>query len=85
MPPEEKEDSPLKQIRTFQGDVVDALKSQNESLYSIRQKEGTMAVEEATGPKKVLLLHQVQLDNNHEHFLLLFGVPNSTILQHNLV
>ena len=56
MPPEEKEDSPLKQIRTFQGDVVDALKSQNESLYSIRQKEGTMAVEEATGPKKVLLL-----------------------------
>lgn len=31
--------SPLKQIRTFQGDVAEALSSQNESLFSIQQKE----------------------------------------------
>lgn len=31
--------SPLKQIRTFQGDVASALKNQNESLFSIQQTE----------------------------------------------
>lgn len=31
--------SPLKQIRTFQGDVAEALKSQHESLVSIQAKE----------------------------------------------
>lgn len=31
--------SPLKQIRTYQGDVADALARQNESLYSIQAKE----------------------------------------------
>lgn len=30
---------PLKQIRTYQGDLASALKNQNESLYSIQQKE----------------------------------------------
>ncbi len=31
--------SPLKQIRTYQGDVAEALAHQNESLYSIQAKE----------------------------------------------
>ncbi|MDO8565049.1 MAG: hypothetical protein Q7R67_00250 [bacterium] len=39
MDPEEK--SPLKQIRTFQGDVADALHRQNESLVSIQQTEAS--------------------------------------------
>lgn len=39
MPPEKKPESPLKQIRTFQGDVAQALGTQKESLYSIREKE----------------------------------------------
>ncbi|MDP2641928.1 MAG: hypothetical protein Q8P21_01390 [bacterium] len=34
-----EEESPLKQIRTFQGDVADALKRQEESLVSIQQAE----------------------------------------------
>lgn len=32
-------ESPLKQIRTFQGDVADALSGQKESVFSIHQKE----------------------------------------------
>jgi len=32
-------DSPLKQIRTFQGDVAEALRSQQESLVSIQRRE----------------------------------------------
>lgn len=36
---ENKEDPPLKQIRTFQGDVADALKKQKESLVSIQRVE----------------------------------------------
>lgn len=42
MPPEGKSQapqSPLKQIRTFQGDVADALSRQQESLYSLQAKE----------------------------------------------
>ncbi len=41
MPPENNspKDSPLKQIRTFQGDVAEALTRQNESLVSIQQTE----------------------------------------------
>lgn len=35
----DKENSPLKQIRTFQGDVAEALKTQNESVVSIQRKE----------------------------------------------
>lgn len=38
-PPPSNPESPLKQIRTFQGDVAQALSSQNESLYSIQAKE----------------------------------------------
>lgn len=37
-PPEDPA-SPLKQIRTFQGDVASALQNQKESLYSIQQTE----------------------------------------------
>ncbi len=35
----DKEETPLKQIRTYQGDVADALKKQRESLFSIQQRE----------------------------------------------
>jgi hypothetical protein len=35
--------SPLKQIRTFQGDIADALRSQNESLVSIQRAEQARA------------------------------------------
>ena len=52
----DEEKSELKQIRTFQGDVVEALKKQNESLYSIRQKEGPVYQESETGIKKILPL-----------------------------
>jgi hypothetical protein len=36
---EDTNKSPLKQIRTFQGDVAEALKNQNESLVSIQRAE----------------------------------------------
>ena len=36
---EEKSSSPLKQIRTFQGDIATALEKQRESLFSIREQE----------------------------------------------
>ena len=39
MNPEEKEQTSLKQIRTFQGDVAEALQNQDESLVSIQQAE----------------------------------------------
>ena len=35
----EKDETPLKQIRTFQGDVAEALQKQQESLVSIQQTE----------------------------------------------
>lgn len=35
----DRESTPLKQIRTFQGDVAEALQKQRESLISIQQKE----------------------------------------------
>lgn len=66
-PPEPKQEpapSPLKQIRTFQGDVAQALSTQKESLFSIRQTEqlkrgfsGFSADDaEAEGGQKLLLL-----------------------------
>lgn len=39
MNPEQNEKSELKQIRTFQGDIADALKRQQESLVSIQRAE----------------------------------------------
>lgn len=39
--------SPLKQIRTFQGDVANALKNQNESLVSIQRAEVSRNMERA--------------------------------------
>src|SRR3989344_8438462 len=42
------EETPLKQIRTFQGDVADALKRQEESLVSIQRREHLR--QSATGP-----------------------------------
>src|SRR4051812_4211491 len=52
--------SPLKQIRTFQGDVAEALSRQNESLYSIqageRAKRGYTDAPEATPSKSTLPL-----------------------------
>lgn len=38
-PPQAPSSSPLKQIRTYQGDIAAALSRQNESLYSIQAKE----------------------------------------------
>lgn len=38
-PPQQPAPSPLRQIRTFQGDVAEALSSQKESLFSIQQQE----------------------------------------------
>lgn len=35
----DKEESPLRQIRTYQGDVAEALQKQRESLFSIQQRE----------------------------------------------
>src|SRR3989344_5096176 len=56
MPPENKEndlphDPMLKQIRTFQGDVADALHRQKESLVSIQQTE---AVKRRQSPDEVV-------------------------------
>lgn len=68
MPPEEKdlqpttdnqqqvqdpESPPLKQIRTFQGDVADALGRQKESLYSIREAERLKIVSGGSVPQPV--------------------------------
>ncbi len=39
VPPITAVPSPLKQIRTFEGDVAEAIKKQNESLISIQRKE----------------------------------------------
>lgn len=38
-PPPRDPNSPLKQIRTFQGDVAEALGTQKESIFSIQQQE----------------------------------------------
>lgn len=43
----QREDNPLKQIRTFQGDVAEALRRQNESLASIQQREQTRRIDNA--------------------------------------
>jgi hypothetical protein len=51
--------SPLKQIRTFQGDIAQALATQNESLYSLQAKEharGTAAPQAAAKRSALPLL-----------------------------
>ena len=45
--------SPLKQIRTFQGDVAEALRNQNESLVSIQRAEVKRDTRPSEPPKKV--------------------------------
>lgn len=47
------EKSPLKQIRTYQGDVASALQKQNESLASIQKREVVKqeAIQRRSGPK----------------------------------
>jgi len=58
----EEKSSPLKQIRTFQGDVAEALQRQNESLVSIQQQEASRRsilatpLETGVGKKKFYLL-----------------------------
>lgn len=47
----DKEESPLKQIRTYQGDVAEALKKQRESLFSIQQRE---QAKKAAGPRPAM-------------------------------
>jgi hypothetical protein len=49
-----REDNPLKQIRTFQGDVAEALRRQNESLASIQQREQARRIDTAKKEEKVV-------------------------------
>ena len=51
---EEPEHSPLKQIRTYQGDVASALQKQNESIASIQKREAVKREDEqrAAEPEK---------------------------------
>lgn len=56
----DKEESPLKQIRTYQGDVAEALKKQRESLFSVQQKEqakkaGSLRVEMSPDRRRQLI------------------------------
>ncbi len=62
-PSENSTSSPLKQIRTFQGDVAEAISHQKESIYSIHEKEraglrGMNVAQEEEMPqhKNILLL-----------------------------
>jgi hypothetical protein len=65
---DEKSNSPLKQIRTFQGDVAEALEAQKESLYSIRESEVLKRSEGASVPRS-----PEEADKRKEAFLLLLG------------
>lgn len=69
MPPEQEKQkqSPLKQIRTFQGDVADALKTQNESVVSIQRKEQAKRSLEPEIEKDIQ-------DDRKKLFLLILGV-----------
>lgn len=60
--------SPLKQIRTYQGDVAKALARQNESLYSIQKAEKLRSVTEASD-----LANEERAQKRGEFFLLLLG------------
>lgn len=63
--------SPLKQIRTFQGDVASALGKQKESLFSIQQAEhAKMAVSQKV-PEPVAI--EAKEAKNRETILLTFG------------
>lgn len=60
------EETPLKQIRTFQGDVAEALKKQRESLVSIQQTEHLRRKSVQTADGKTLQ------DSNQKKFFWLF-------------
>lgn len=62
-------DAPLKQIRTFQGDVAEALEKQNESLFSIQKAEKTR--EENTQTK--IPATKTTVDSKKQLFLLIIG------------
>ena len=62
----DKQESPLKQIRTFQGDVAEALAKQRESLVSIQRRE-----QQKTGGK--IPLTDVDLKKRKQFFYLLIG------------
>ena len=84
-PAEHDPNSPLKQIRTFQGDVAEILEKQKESLFSIQQKEAAQQQArqvEATQEERVTPVVSGQrvvpsspdtTGKNYELFLLLLG------------
>lgn len=88
MPPEEKDSpptpsapepqnrapSPLKQIRTFQGDVAEALDRQQESLFSIQQAERAKVISGGSVPTPPSPETQKQKE------FLPFGSPASIML-----
>ena len=68
--PEEKS-SPLKQIRTFQGDVAEALGKQHESLFSIQQSE---QLKRASGGS---VFEAEEVNQRREFILLMAGSFNA--------
>jgi hypothetical protein len=66
-PSESSTPSPLKQIRTFQGDVAEAISHQKESIYSIHEKE-------RVGLRGMNVSQQEEKAPQHKNiFLLLLG------------
>ncbi len=62
--------TPLKQIRTFQGDVAQALGNQKESLFSIQQSEGLKRASGGTVPDPSLI-QEAKNDGKRKEFILL--------------
>ena len=64
----EKSSSPLKQIRTFQGDVAEALGKQKESIFSIQQSEQLKRASGGTVPEAD---NDAESDKKRKEFILL--------------
>ncbi len=62
--------TPLKQIRTFQGDVAEALGKQKESIFSIQQSERLKRASGATVPDPTLM-QESENDSKRKEFILL--------------
>ncbi|MFZ2484819.1 MAG: hypothetical protein WAX80_03450 [Minisyncoccia bacterium] len=71
MNPEENPENPLKQIRTFQGDVAEALKKQQESLVSIQRREQLRR--DSVGPSGVVIPLSEIAKRRREIFFLSVG------------
>jgi hypothetical protein len=64
---------PLKQIRTFQGDVAEALGNQKESLFSIRESEQLKRASGGTVPDPSLMQEEENANKRKEFVLLTVG------------